>query len=372
MKDNLLNLIKLKLVKNILWSKKAGMIIASPSSDPPYVFHWIRDSSLVMKAIIDIYLKKKSGKYFQLIINYLENEYNIQKLDTLGGLGEPKININCTPYNDPWGRPQNDGPALRGLNMIRLFYNFKDDYKILNLNLIKPILINDLNYLVDNYNKICFDLWEEIKGWHFYTRIVQFKFFKEFLKLNKDYNLIEKKDEDKIVNILDQIKEGLKHHKSNNLIISSFDKDGKIIRWEDSSILLGLCHIDFDEEIIELYGLESFINVSQNLISIFKEKYNDSKNLVGRYKDDKYYDGQTWFICSLGICQFYYYLFNLDVKSYYTFFILGKQISNFIINLDKNLNLDEQYNPDTNQQMSAKQLTWNYTELYFTYKIINA
>ena len=35
------------------------------------------------------------------------------------------------------------------------------------------------------------------------------------------------------------------------------------------------------------------------------------------------------------------------------------------------LDLDEQYNPDTDQQMSAKQLTWNYTELYFTYKIMN-
>ena len=36
-------------------------------------------------------------------------------------MGEPKINIDGTPYNDPWGRPQNDGPALRGLNMINLF-----------------------------------------------------------------------------------------------------------------------------------------------------------------------------------------------------------------------------------------------------------
>jgi glucoamylase len=369
MKDNLLNKIKQKLIYNILWSKKEGMIIASPSSDPPYVFHWIRDSSLVMKAIIDMYFERKTGKYFLLIINYLENEFKIQKLNTLGGLGEPKININCTPYNDPWGRPQNDGPALRGLNMIKLFSYFNSHYSNINTNLIKSILMNDLDYLIENYNKTCFDLWEEIQGWHFYTRLVQFKFFKEFLKLNKEFNLVNSEKSNIINTIINDIKSGLSHHKSNDLIISSFDNKGDIIRWDDASIILGLCHVDYDSEIIELFGLNSFINVCKNLIQIFNEKYNDSKNLIGRYKNDKYYDGQAWFICSLAVCQFYYYLFNLDLKLYFNYFITAKQITNFIINLDKNLDLDEQYNPDTDKQMSAKQLTWNYTELYFTLKI---
>lgn len=370
MRDNLLSKIKLKLIDNISWSKQEGMIIASPSYDPPYVFHWIRDSSLVMKAIIDIYLKNKFGKYFKLIINYLENEYNIQKLETISGLGEPKFNINCSPYNDPWGRPQNDGPALRGLNMIKIYYHFESHYNNINLNLVKPILINDLNYLIENYNKVCFDLWEEIQGWHFYTRLVQFKFFKEFLVLNKKYKIVDEIKENKINKIINDIKSGLMHHKSNNLIISSFDSKGNIIRWEDASIILGLCHIDYDIEILEIFKVDSFINVCKNLINVFKEKYKDSKNLIGRYKNDKYYDGQTWFICSLAICQFYYYLFNIDCKKYFSNFILAKQVTNFITSLDDNLDLDEQYNPDTNQQISAKKLTWNYTELYFTFKIL--
>ena len=33
--------------------------------------------------------------------------------------------------------------------------------------------------------KSLFDLWEENKGWHFYTRMVQLKFLKNCLKLNK-------------------------------------------------------------------------------------------------------------------------------------------------------------------------------------------
>ena len=65
-----------------------------------------------MRTFIDMYSKTKDPLYFQYIMNYLENENKLQQLDTITGLGEPKYNINCTPFNGEWGRPQNDGPAL--------------------------------------------------------------------------------------------------------------------------------------------------------------------------------------------------------------------------------------------------------------------
>ena len=34
--------------------------------------------------------------------------------------GKGKINIDCSPFNGDWGRPQNDGPALRGIMMIKI------------------------------------------------------------------------------------------------------------------------------------------------------------------------------------------------------------------------------------------------------------
>jgi glucoamylase len=34
------------------------------------------------------------------------------------GLGEPKYDINITVFNEPWGRPQPDGPALRASAFI--------------------------------------------------------------------------------------------------------------------------------------------------------------------------------------------------------------------------------------------------------------
>ena len=55
--------------------------------------------------------------------------------------------------------------------------------------LIRPIVIKDINYLLNNYDKVSFDLWEENKGWHFYTRMVQLKFLKDCLKLNNNFKL---------------------------------------------------------------------------------------------------------------------------------------------------------------------------------------
>jgi hypothetical protein len=167
-----------RIIENTDTTTNVGMIIASPSNDPPYKYHWIRDSALVMRPIIDMYKQTKEPIYFQHIINYLENESKIQKLQTLTGLGEPKININGTPFDEPWGRPQNDGPALRGIICCSLIECFQYKYDTLIETLIVPMIQKDIEYTLANYDKPCFDLWEEHMGWHFYTRMVQLKFIK--------------------------------------------------------------------------------------------------------------------------------------------------------------------------------------------------
>ena len=79
-----------------------------------------------MRVFLDNFRKTKDNKYFLFLLNYIENEYNIQNLKTISGLGEPIIEINGKPFNGEWGRPQNDGPALRGIMMISLYNCFSE------------------------------------------------------------------------------------------------------------------------------------------------------------------------------------------------------------------------------------------------------
>ena len=88
--------------------------------------------------------------------------------------------------------------------------------------------------------------------------------------------------------------------------------------------------------------------------------------MIGRYIDDKHYDGQIWIICTLGLLQYYLKL-SKNVKYNYLKKVC-KDVFNYIISIDINLDIAEQYNPINNEQLSAEKLTWNYSELYITYK----
>ncbi len=347
-----------KLFENLNFSNKKGMIIASPSENPPYKFHWIRDSALVMRVIINEFRETKDNLYFVHIINYIENECHIQNLETLTGLGEPKYNIDGTAYNEPWGRPQNDGPALRCINLIETYKLLSNHYPLIS-KMIIGMIEKDLKYIIQNKDSICFDLWEEIEGWHFYTRLVQLKCIKDYIsniKYFENYFQI-----DNITEIYNDFLENIKDHLTESRgYISSFDSDGNIIRENDASILLAFCHISFDKEIIkELPVAKTIFNIEE-LLNCFREKNNTDINLIGRYSDDIYYGGQIWIICSLALAQIYGFLKYLNYKKNI------EKIYNFIISIDENFNLAEQFDSINMNQLSAKKLTWNYSELYFT------
>lgn len=92
---------------------------------------------------------------------------------SLSGLGEPKFHVDGSPFNENWGRPQRDGPALRSIAIInylnaQIKHNSSssyDDFQTIFNDIIRP----DLDYVSLKWELEGFDLWEEVKGLHFYT-----------------------------------------------------------------------------------------------------------------------------------------------------------------------------------------------------------
>ena len=156
-----------------------------------------------------------------------------------------------------------------------------------------------------------------------------------------------------------QLLDNLKHHISDNGIISSFDEHGNISKFDDASILLAYSHISFDKDIIKEVPIKHALKNATNLVKYFQKKYiSNSYYMIGRYFKDKYYNGHTWIICSLGLVQFWKYL-DINIEERDT-------ILNKILSIDANLDLSEQYDIDNDFQLSAKKLTWNYSELYLS------
>ena len=75
MDNHYLHKINQRILENINTTTNIGIIIASPSENPPYKYHWIRDSALVMRTIIDMYKTTKDSLYFRLIIMVMLMKY---------------------------------------------------------------------------------------------------------------------------------------------------------------------------------------------------------------------------------------------------------------------------------------------------------
>lgn len=185
-----------------------GAVIASPSKvKPNYFYQWVRDAAITIQSLVE-YLDDHNfsqGDYdlISAIELYILNSYQLQRLDnksgtwkSLDGLGEPKFMSDSTPFDEHWGRPQRDGPGLRVItitNYLQLLNKY--DKQVSNEidlnspqwiydNIIKP----DLKYIMINWFKSGFDLWEEIDSLHLFTALTQLKAIRNGLDIIKIIN----------------------------------------------------------------------------------------------------------------------------------------------------------------------------------------
>jgi len=338
-----------------------GLIIASPSNNnPDYYYHWVRDAAICMNTIFTLYEKNiiTKIKLIEYFSNYINAEKEIQQLNTISGLGEPKININLTPFHKPWGRPQNDGPALRCI-IIMKYYNFLLTEKSNDMFDIN-IITNDLNYIRHNYMKPCFDLWEEIPGYHFFTLMVMKKCLEEGMKITDISNNMNLYDIILEINIM------LQKFYINDTIISSFKINWTPQRDYDASIIMAFIYTNTEPNIYLVKTINNIMNTFKNLYQINR---NTQYPLIGRYKNDIYYGGNPWVLTSINMCRMLHIIDKMDSMNIY-FNEKPSIIANSIINSLKDIiifnsndyNLSEQIDKETGEFIGAPILTWNYSE----------
>ncbi|KAI0304306.1 glucoamylase [Multifurca ochricompacta] len=166
---------------------KSGIVIASPSTtNPNYLFTWVRDSSLVFKVIIDQFTLGQDPSLRGQIDNFFTAEAALQQVSnpsgtiSTGGLAEPKYNIDGTAFTGPWGRPQRDGPALRSTSLITYAnWLLGQGNSSFVTNTLWPVIKLDLDYVATYWNQSTFDLWEEINSSSFFTTAVQHRALRE-------------------------------------------------------------------------------------------------------------------------------------------------------------------------------------------------
>ncbi len=370
---------------------KPGMVVASPSREAPnYYYDWVRDTALTMRSLIDFYELKKDPKIKKMIFTWIDAEAYRQNLPTYSGLGEPKYNIDGSGFTGPWGRPQNDGPALRALAMIKfariLFAEGNQDYVLKNLyHGVLPadsVIKKDLEYVAHHWNEHSFDLWEEEKGMHFYTLLSQHVALQEGAKLAaelKDSNAADfyKQESERIAR---KLKAEFPHDRVGLLVTS---QKSAPLGYKDSGLdvapLLALLHTSPYQKLFSLRD-PYVLKYIETLTSAFADIYNVNKkyaNLgvgIGRYPEDRYdgYEtsrlGNPWFLSTIALGEYVCLVKNELSKSGKLTKTLSKELSDVIeaqfqrvlFHSDRKGHMSEQFNHENGLMQGAVDLTWSH------------
>ncbi len=373
-----------------------GSIVASPSQhEPNYYYDWVRDSAIAMGLVETWYESTDAAKYKNRMLDYVSWTQNIQHqhdpLPEHDILGEPKFYIDGYPFDGPWGRPQNDGPALRASVLIRFAQKLLDKNEV---NYVQTHLYNksldpqtmgvikmDLEYTAHHWQDANFDLWEEVLGDHFFTAMAQKKAMIDGAELAHRLN-----DEEAAVyyeiqaNLIDNRLKQHIDHKNKLIQATLLPHSGPQKNLEiDTSIILGILLNPQSTGVFSPH--HHFVkNTVKALHQQFNLMFPINKNssgaiLFGRYPGDTYDGyhtdsmGNPWFILTATMAEYYYTLADnlaftptnkpLIIKYVKT----GDDYLKLIKKYAPEMKLSEQINLVTGEQQGAVSLTWSYVSV---------
>jgi glucoamylase len=124
-------------------------------------------------------LQRKGGmaQYSAQILAYIQWVTKVQQDSDPNNMdteGEPKYYLSGQVYDQPWCRPQNDGPALRAIALIAIANELLTmpaygkawvQQHLYDETLSNPLPIKrDLEFVSHHWTDDCCDPWEEISG----------------------------------------------------------------------------------------------------------------------------------------------------------------------------------------------------------------
>jgi len=365
-----------------------GAVIASPSKDNPnYYYHWIRDAAITMDVVVRQYSRATDPSQKEILssalLDYVRFSRRNQMTENLsGGLGEPKFEADGNTYYGAWGRPQNDGPALRAVTLTKLAFLWLAEGKE---NLVREYLYEqelpahrvikaDLEYVSHHWRETDFDLWEEIRGHHFYTRMAQRRALRDGARLAAF--LGDRSAADWYSSQATELEHEINRHwdPSRGFITATLDRDGGIDYKSglDSCIILAVLHGDAGDGFFSITDPRVQATL-QKLEATFQQIYPINHKgypgiAVGRYPEDRYdgvetgKEGSPWVLITAAYAEYYYKLAartkSLNAAAKYR--AKAEAFMERIKIHGPDGSFSEQMNRWTGFMQGARHLTWSY------------
>jgi glucoamylase len=309
-----------------------GAVAASPSrQNPDYFYHWRRDAALTMQEVVTLYSQAsdpaQKQQYFKMLTDYAAFVKKTQSASALTGLGEPKFNMDGTPFNGPWGRPQDDAPAEEASTLIYFAsVVLKEGNKDLAAQLYGGFANGakgDLEYVSHHWGETSFDVWEEVKAHHFDSETAQRTALLEGAWLAsqlKDKGAPEWYDAQAA-----QLTTEMGRHwdPEKGYLVSAIDQDaglqGKNSGLDSAVILAAIHRRPIDDQIIPAADAASFSVTDKRVLATaeaiknrFRSEYSINQRpgepgvAIGRYPEDNYFGGNPWPLLTAAFAQLDY------------------------------------------------------------------
>lgn len=353
-----------------------GATIASPERvSPNYYFHWVRDSALTYMTTLRLY-EEASGNlralYKQRLLDFADFSAVIQ---SKAGLGKAKFHVDGTPFTGPWCEPQNDGPALRAITLMKFAHSlWQSGEQQLVRDRLLPVIQKDIAFVKNVWPETSCDLWEELYGHHFYTRMVQRRALYDamsFASLIDDTPASLKQEADALG------REILRHWDDEKgffvtTLNFSHGLDTKKSNL-DASIVIAILHGYTDDGFLG-FDDERVLKSVQAVMNGFNFYHINQRRLpmgpaIGRYPEDHYYGGNPWVLLTAATGQFYYRAAlqakangQLELSNSYLL-LAENQMKRVKFHAPSNGALAEQMDRHSGYMMAAPDLTWSHTEV---------
>jgi glucoamylase len=311
-----------------------GAVIASPSRhDPDYYYFWVRDGALVMNVVLSLGERtldpEQRSTYRELLFDFVRFSRICQAVPSEHGLGEPKFLVNGTVYTGEWGRPQNDGPALRAITLMRFADRLLDDGA--GAHVMRDLYVADLpadsaikadlEYLAHHWQRPNFDYWDEECATHFSTRMAQRCALHEGASLADRMN-----DPGAAISYRRQaalVGAELELHRDRDTgsIRTSIERVGGVDYKNsglDTSVILGALHAEIPGQtfsVVDDNMLQTALRLRQEFGGLYEiniDKPGRPGVAIGRYPEDRYdghrtdSEGNPWFLTTLALAEYHY------------------------------------------------------------------
>lgn len=371
-----------------------GTVVAATTRvNPNYYYHWVRDAALVVNTLLlaanDGVANDLDVRVDRILRDYTALSRRQQMTWTRSSWsGEPKFNPDGTAFEGDWGRPQIDGPPLRAMTLIRwakqLILSGDDEYvrAVLYDSLLptQSVIKGDLEYTAHHWFETSFDLWEEVKGRHFYTLMVSMSALNDGAELAvllgdfgaADYYSGEAR---KILRFLQARLVDVAAAR----ILATVDQDEGLTyktSQVDIAVVLGLLHAPSREDFLResdsfvLLSVQKTVDAFRGLYRINRERL-DMAPAIGRYPEDLYggatFDGgNPWILTTFAVAEFYYKRAHElavlgDFSGASDAIRIGDSFAARVqIHTAADGALSEQFSRENGYMTSVENLTWSY------------